>query len=139
MDPMTTYNVTARRWDRGWELSVAGVGVTQARRLGAEAERMVLDYIELDRGRSAVKGARLVFTYDVGDAGAEATAARAEVEAAERHQREASARYRQAALRLIQSGLSQADAARVMDVSPQRFGQLIPEQTAARTARRRSG
>ena len=61
---MTTYNVTARRWKRGWELHIDGVGVTQARGLG-EAESMVRDYIESLTGRDA-SGATIVITPEVG-------------------------------------------------------------------------
>jgi hypothetical protein len=43
------FQVRAERWARGWELHIAGVGVTQSRTL-AEAEHMVRDYIRLDRG-----------------------------------------------------------------------------------------
>src|SRR5262252_6792227 len=44
--PVTTYRVTARRWKRGWELHIAGEGVTQSRSL-AEADGMVRDYVAL--------------------------------------------------------------------------------------------
>ena len=39
-----TYTVTVKRWDKGWELHVEGVGVTQARKL-AELDEMALDLI----------------------------------------------------------------------------------------------
>ena len=39
-----TYNVTARRWDHGWELHVDGVGVTQCARLD-QADRQVRDFV----------------------------------------------------------------------------------------------
>jgi hypothetical protein len=42
-----TYTVRARHWERGWELHVEGVGVTQSRTL-ARAEAMVRDYLRLD-------------------------------------------------------------------------------------------
>ena len=41
---MTTYQVTAKRWARGWELHIDGVGVTQSGRLGV-AEGMARDYV----------------------------------------------------------------------------------------------
>jgi hypothetical protein len=46
---MTTYTVLAKRWKRGWELHIDGVGVTQSRTLN-DAEAMVRDYIALDTG-----------------------------------------------------------------------------------------
>ena len=42
---MSTYRVRAKRWKHGWELHIAGVGVTQSRNLDG-AEQMVRDYIE---------------------------------------------------------------------------------------------
>ncbi|MBV9143548.1 MAG: hypothetical protein JO115_21985 [Pseudonocardiales bacterium] len=41
---MTTYRVTARRWELGWELHIDGIGVTQVATL-ASAGRMIRDYI----------------------------------------------------------------------------------------------
>lgn len=40
----TIYAASARRWKGGWELHVAGVGVTQSRTLH-DAEAMVRDYV----------------------------------------------------------------------------------------------
>jgi hypothetical protein len=42
---MKRYDVTALRWDHGWELHVGGVGVTQVDRL-EDAEQQVRDLIE---------------------------------------------------------------------------------------------
>jgi len=41
---VTTYQVIAKRWTRGWELHIDGVGVTQSGTLGA-AEGMPRDYV----------------------------------------------------------------------------------------------
>ena len=50
-----TYEVHARRWARGWELHIDGVGVTQSRSL-SDAEGMVRDYIALaERSRELVR------------------------------------------------------------------------------------
>ena len=43
-DAPTRHAVTAQRWAEGWELHIAGVGVTQTRTL-ATAERQVRDYL----------------------------------------------------------------------------------------------
>jgi hypothetical protein len=43
------FKVNAKRWKRGWELHIDGVGVTQVRRLNA-AEATAKDYIALDLG-----------------------------------------------------------------------------------------
>ena len=42
-----SYTVRAKRWEHGWELHIAGVGVTQSHGLD-DAEMMVRDYIALD-------------------------------------------------------------------------------------------
>lgn len=46
---MTMYHATAKRWARGWELHIEGVGVTQSRTL-ADATRIVRDHLALDLG-----------------------------------------------------------------------------------------
>jgi hypothetical protein len=45
---VTTYTVHAKRWARGWELHVDGVGVTQTHGLSA-AEAMARSYIAMMR------------------------------------------------------------------------------------------
>ena len=40
----TTYTVTAKRWEGGWELHIEGVGVTQSRTL-VSASQQLADYI----------------------------------------------------------------------------------------------
>ena len=42
-----TYQVTAKRWEHGWELHIAGVGVTQADTLDT-AEKAARDYLAVD-------------------------------------------------------------------------------------------
>jgi hypothetical protein len=46
---VTHYTVYARRWERGWELHIGGVGVTQTHDL-AEAEDTVRSYVATARG-----------------------------------------------------------------------------------------
>lgn len=41
---MTTYRVTARRWELGWELHIDAIGVTQVTTL-ASTGRVLRDYI----------------------------------------------------------------------------------------------
>ncbi|MGW6257607.1 hypothetical protein [Streptomyces sp. NPDC055085] len=40
-----TYEVYAKPWDRGWELHIDNVGVTQCRTIPEEAELMIRDYV----------------------------------------------------------------------------------------------
>ena len=50
LDSRIAFTVQAKRWARGWELHVDGVGVTQSGTLD-DAEAMVCDYIESLTGR----------------------------------------------------------------------------------------
>jgi hypothetical protein len=47
MAAMKTYKVRPKLWERGWELHIDGMGVTQSRSL-RDAEGMARDYIALD-------------------------------------------------------------------------------------------
>ena len=121
---MTTYDVTARHWKRGWELHIDGVGVTQCRSL-AEAETMVRDYVE-SLTAADVSDATIVITPEVGGGLDErARAARVAVTAADRATREAAAQSRKVARDLRQAGLSGRDIAAVLKVSAQRVSQLL--------------
>jgi hypothetical protein len=124
MAVMTTYDVTARHWKRGWELHIDGVGVTQCRSL-AEAETMVRDYVESLTGVD-VSDATIVITPEVGGGHDErARAAREAVAAADRATREAAAQSRKVARDLRQAGLSGRDIAAVLKISAQRVSQLL--------------
>jgi len=121
-------DVAARRWEHGWELSVSdGRGplvVLPVRRLSA-AERMVRDFVACQDGidpRSVEVRVTVAFGTALDD---EIAAVRAALEDAERAQREAAARSRSLALRLREAGLSGADIAVVLRVSPQRVSQLM--------------
>jgi hypothetical protein len=124
MAVMTTYNVTAKHWKRGWELHIEGVGVTQCRSLG-EAETMVLDYVESLTGADT-SGAAVVITPEVGGGlDEQARAAREAVAVADRATREAAAKSRKAARDLREAGLSGRDIAAILRVSAQRVSQLL--------------
>jgi hypothetical protein len=120
--------VVARRWEHGWELHVSDARgplvVLPTRRLSA-AERTVRDFVVEHDGVSprAVR-VRITVTFD-NELDAEIAAVRAAVDHAERAQREAAARSRALALRLRDAGLTGADIAVVLRVSPQRVSQLM--------------
>lgn len=122
---MSTYTVRAKRWAHGWELHIAGVGVTQSRNLG-EAEQIVRDYIETLTDTDTA-GDQVTITPEVGGGLDEATrAARESVTAAERARREAAVRLRQVARALRhEAGLSGRDIAAILHVSAQRVSQLL--------------
>lgn len=121
---MTAYKVVARRWKRGWELHIDGVGVTQSKTL-ADAQRMIRDYIALDHEIPADSfGVEIVPEID--DAlDKEILEARAAVKKAETAQREAGEFSRQVARKLRARSLTGRDIAAVLRVSPQRVSQLL--------------
>ncbi len=122
---MTAYTVTAKRWTRGWELHIDGVGVTQARSL-AVAESMAREYIafalDIDDENS--------FDVDVvpeldAKLAQEIRTAREQVRAAARQQQEAAAQQRDVAKKLSGTGLTGREIAAVLGMSPQRVSQLL--------------
>ena len=121
---MTIYRVTATHWNRGWELHIEGVGVTQCRCLD-EAESTVREYIKFRTGTDSGE-AMIVVRFEVGgDLGKQAQAARAATRAAEIATREAAAQSRKMARDLSEAGLTGRDIAKVLGVSAQRISQLL--------------
>jgi DNA-directed RNA polymerase specialized sigma subunit len=120
-----TYAVDARRWEHGWELHVQGVGVTQSRSLHS-ASRIAREYISLAKGISDESTIEVEIRPHIDDAlGDEVIAARKAVHELAERQREVAALSRAAAKNLALSGLSGADIAVVLEVSPQRVSQLL--------------
>jgi DNA-directed RNA polymerase specialized sigma24 family protein len=118
-----TYTVRARHWERGWELHVEGVGVTQSRTL-ARAEAMVRDYLRLD-GHADWKTSDLVIAPDLDGLETRVSAARELTRSAERAQRDAAREARAVARALREAGLSVSDTAAVLGVSRGRVSQLV--------------
>lgn len=120
----TAYTVIAKRWARGWELHIDGVGVTQSKTLN-DAEEMVRDYISLDTGADPASFCVEIFpeiSHELDSATREARRAVAE---AEKAQRAAAARSREAARSLKGIGLTGREIAVVLRLSPQRVSQLL--------------
>ncbi|WP_051174212.1 hypothetical protein [Amycolatopsis orientalis] len=131
-----TYIVLAKRWKRGWELHIDGVGVTQAGTL-SKAEAVAREYIafalDIEEENS--------FDVDVvpqleAELAEQVRSARAEVRDAERRQREAAAKQREVAKKLGSAGLSGREIAAVLGMTPQRVSQLIGGSGRAGTAKR---
>lgn len=120
-----SYTVTAKRWEKGWELHIDGVGVTQSRTL-ADAERMVRDYLRLDE-HADFETATVHIVPDLGSLHAEVQRAREHTRAAEVAQREAAAEARRVARELRRAGLSVTDTATVLGVSRGRVSQLVAD------------
>ncbi|GAA5118327.1 hypothetical protein [Haloechinothrix salitolerans] len=124
---MTKYTVTAKRWARGWELHIDGVGVTQSRSL-AGAESMAREYIAFALDIDAENS----FDVDVvpeldAELAQEIRAAREQVRVAARQQQEAAAQQRDVAKKLSGTGLTGREIAAVLGMSPQRVSQLLSD------------
>jgi DNA-directed RNA polymerase specialized sigma24 family protein len=120
--------VAARRWEHGWELHVSDergpLVVLPTRRLSA-AERTARDFVACHHGVSPRSvQVRITVTLDPA-LDEEIAAVRAAVDDAERAQRATAARSRALALRLRAAGLTGAEIAVVLGVSPQRVSQLM--------------
>lgn len=122
---MNVYRVTAKRWPLGWELHIAGLGVTQSRTL-ATAEKSVREYVALSEDLDDETGFDVEIKPELdSNLATEAEAAREATRRAAEAQREAAEKARKVARDLKAAGLSGADVATVLGVSPQRVSQLI--------------
>jgi DNA-directed RNA polymerase specialized sigma subunit len=120
-----TYTVDAKRWEHGWELHVEGVGVTQSKSLHSAAS-VAREYISLAEDISDESTIDVEIRPQIDNAlGQEVIAARKAVQELGERQREVAALSRAAARDLAESGLSGADIAVVLNVSPQRVSQLL--------------
>ena len=130
----TTYTVTAKRWEGGWELHIDGIGVTQSRTL-ANAAQQVSDYIAtLTDADVAPERIRVRPDLSSGLL-AEADKARIDVRAAAAAQEAAARRQREVARRLREEEhLSVTDTATVMNVSRGRVSQLTKGDGASTNA-----
>lgn len=126
-----TYIVTAKRWRRGWELHIDGVGVTQVKRLN-DAEAMVRDFIALDL-EVAPESFDVEITPSVSpDVDRAIKAAKVATEQAEQAQESAAASTREVAGSLKEEGLSGREIAALLKVSPQRVSQILKPSARAR-------
>lgn len=130
---MKTYTARAVRWERGWELHVAGVGVTQVRTL-ATAEQQVRDLVETMLDIDASDAVVTVLP-DLGGLEVEAFKTKAEAEEAARLQIKAAAETRAQAEALRERGLSVSDIAVVMKVSRGRVSQLLVAEAKSGSAK----
>ncbi|WP_370945488.1 hypothetical protein AB5J62_41290 [Amycolatopsis sp. cg5] len=126
---MKTYQATARREGKWWVVEVDGVGVTQGRST-AEAHRMAVDLVEImeEIPHDEIE-VRIEFEIP-GALGDEVKSARQATREADLAQRKAADQTRLAVGRLLGSGLSKQDAARILRVSPQRISQLVKPRSA---------
>lgn len=135
MAPVSTYTVHAKRAGKYWELHIDGVGVTQSRNLGDDADEMIRNYVA---AMNDVPEDSFAYTLkpEVGDGlDAEAAAARQAAHEAEEAVKRSAASNRAAARRLRDAGLTGRDIAVVLRVTPQRVSQFLSGQGGSRTVR----
>ena len=130
---MTEYRVRARRWDGGWELHIAGEGVTQARTLG-QARQQVLDYLATVHDDLDLTDARVHIEYDLGGLEDEVVDVRTETARAAASQRDAARHRRQVTTTLRNLGLSVSDVAALLGVSRGRISQLTRDGSERRAS-----
>ncbi|WP_454044420.1 hypothetical protein [Cellulosimicrobium sp. Marseille-Q8652] len=120
----TTYTATATREGRWWVIEVEGVGATQVRALrdaADEARDMVAITLDVP-AEDVLIDLRPQISKDALE---EIQEARSAAEAAATAQALAAGKIRHAASRLECAGLTRADVAVVLGVSPQRVSQLL--------------
>lgn len=124
MAAVTVYTASARRWSKGWELHVDGVGVTQVRSLD-KAEQQVRDLVETMTGQSADGLEITIRLPDLEDYTTRVQDARATAERAAADAAAAAAEMRAVVVELRDvQHLASADIAAVLGVSRGRVSQL---------------
>lgn len=121
---MKFYDATAAREGDWWIVTVPDVGVTQVRRLSQAAEMaadLVAAMLDIPKTGFAVS----VTAQLPPKIQAQARKAKVRTRQAADLQKEAAALSRSVAKTLVDSGLSGADVAAVLGVSPQRVSQLV--------------
>lgn len=120
---MTELTVTARRWERGWELWLDDQHVTQSTTL-ADAEQQVRDYLDTDQDDVDHSAWTITIVLELGALGREVAAARRATEEAAKANLDAARQSRETARHLREAGYSVTDAAVIMGVSRGRVSQL---------------
>lgn len=121
---MTTIDITATRWDGGWELALDGEPITQVRTL-EHAEQQVRDYLDTDQPDVDHSDVTVRLRPDLGDDLSERiTIVRAATREAQERQIEAARQARSVVRELRAHHVSVADTAAILGVSRGRVSQL---------------
>ena len=114
--------VTAKRWEHGWELHTAA-GVTQSRTL-ADAPRMAKDFLATVNGGEA-EDYEVSIRYDLGGLEQKVFEAKHDNGVAQALVAKAAVETREVVKELRDRGISVRDAATILEVSPGRISQLV--------------
>lgn len=120
---MKTYVARAKRWDRGWEIHVDNVGVTQVRSLDRAAE-FACELVEIMTGK-AIDLEQIVLHVSPESINAKVRRAREKTRHAQEAQMQAAQFTREVVAELRGQGLSPADIAGLMGISRGRVTQLL--------------
>lgn len=118
-----TYRAKAVRWEKGWEVHIEGVGVTQSNTL-AGTEQAARDYISSLYDLADNADFEVTVVPRLGEIAAQVKTAKAKRREADEANIAAAAAVRLVAAKLLAKGLSTADAATVLGVTKGRVSQL---------------
>jgi len=120
---MKTYVARARRWDRGWEIHVDNVGVTQVRSLDRAVD-FACELVEIMTGK-AIEPEQIVLHVSPESINTKVRRAREKTRQAQEAQIQAAQFTRDVVAELRSQGLSPADIAGLMGISRGRVTQLL--------------
>ncbi len=126
-----TYRAEAVRWEKGWEVHIEGVGVTQSHSL-AGTEQAARDYISSLYDLADNADFEVTVTPRLGEIAELVQTAKAKRNEADEANSAAAAAVRLVAAKLLAKGLSTADAATVLGVTKGRVSQLTSAGAATK-------
>ena len=132
----TTVEITAKRWQHGWELWADGEILTQSTTL-ADAAGEVRDYLATEHGGEP-DDYQVTVTADLDGVEDDVHDTARRMAQIQQESIELAEHWRELAARLRAAGLSIRDAATVMGVSPGRVSQLIKAEPPAATGGKRA-
>ncbi len=123
---VTKYNARAVRWEHGWELHVAYVGITQVRTLG-NAEQQVRDLVQTMVPDAVMSADDIQIVVSLDGEDLDVTEVRALNQQVQRDLREAAHQSRALVRNLRGHGVSVSDSAALLGVSRGRISQLLKD------------
>jgi len=120
---MRTYTAHAKRWDRGWEIHVDSVGVTQVRSLDRAIES-ACDLVEIMTGK-VITQKQVILEIHPKSINERVRRAREKTQRAQEAQVQAAQFTREVISELRNEGLSPADIAGLMGITRGRVTQLL--------------
>lgn len=120
---MRTYTAHAKRWDRGWEIHVNSVGVTQVRSLDRAIES-ACDLVEIMTGK-VITQKQVILEIHPKSINERVRRAREKTQRAQEAQVQAAQFTREVISELRNEGLSPADIAGLMGITRGRVTQLL--------------